>query len=135
MVPPIPTKLLTPNPVSAIIKAFSTTAEVVVVNGVADFVIPSTLSGWNLVRATAQVNTAGTTSATLIQVRRLRAGTPADMLSTRISIASLATVATPGIIDIANDDILTDDMVLIDIDQVSTTPPKGLTVVLEFRKP
>jgi len=96
--------------------------------------IPLKMSGWVLTRATAQVVTAGETNPTEIQVRRRRSGSDVDMLSGKVSIASLGTIATPGTIDTGNDDVQTDDMIFIDIDAVSSTPPKGLTVVLEFAK-
>jgi hypothetical protein len=57
----------------------------------------------------------------------------ADMLSGVISIASGGTVATAGTIDTANDDVATNDVIAVDVDSVSTTKPKGLTIILEFR--
>jgi hypothetical protein len=59
----------------------------------------------------------------------------ADMLSGAISIASAGVAGTVGTINTSAADVATDDRLRIDVDSVSTTKPKGLTVVLEFRKP
>lgn len=100
------------------------------------FRVPSTLDGMVLVAAAAQVQTAGTTGTTDVQVARIRAGTPADMLSTKVTIDSAeidSSTATAAVIDAANDDVATGDQLRIDVDAVSTTPPKGLLVELQFR--
>jgi hypothetical protein len=55
------------------------------------------------------------------------------MLSTAISIASGDTVWTAGTVDASYDDIATNDILRIDVTTMSTTAPKGLMVVLEFR--
>lgn len=97
--------------------------------------MPSTLNGWDLTRATAAVVTAGTTGNTTIQIARIRSGATADMLSTLITIASGATVATiEGGINAANDDIATNDVLRVDIDSIqSGAAPNGLVVTLEFQ--
>lgn len=102
-------------------------------NGKGYVTIPAACNGMNLVRATATVVTAGTTGASTVQIRNVTQA--ADMLSGVISIASGGTVATPGTVDAAEDDVATDDVISIDVDSVSTTPPKGLMVILEFRLP
>lgn len=102
-------------------------------DGKAYITIPEALNGMNLVRATATVVTAGTTNATTIMVHNKTDA--ADMLSGAISIASGGTVATAGTVNGATDDVATNDILRIDIDSISTTPPQGLTVVLEFRLP
>jgi hypothetical protein len=94
--------------------------------------IPSTLNGTNLVRVSARTIVAGTTNATTIQVRRTRGVTTVDMLSTVASIASGTTGPAVGVIDAANDDVLTDDLLTITVPSLSTTAPKGLVVVIEF---
>jgi len=103
-----------------------------VADGQAFIQIPSELNTMLLSRATASVQTAGTTNATTIDIYNLT--DTVDMLSGAISIASGGTVATPGTIDTDYDDVATDDILRIDITTVSTTPPKGLVVVLEFVK-
>ncbi len=102
-------------------------------DGKAYLTIPEACNGMNLVRATATVVTAGTTGASTIQINNVTQA--ADMLSGVISIASGGTVATAGTIDTANDDVATNDVLRVDVDSVSTTPPKGLIVVLEFMLP
>jgi hypothetical protein len=102
-------------------------------DGKAYITIPEALNGMNLVRATATVVTAGTTNATTIQIYNVTQA--ADMLSGLISIASGGTVATAGTIDTANDDVATNDVLRVDVDTISTTPAKGLMVILEFRLP
>lgn len=108
-------------------------ASIAVGDGQAYVTIPEALNGMNLVRAQATVITAGTTNASTVMVRNHTDA--ADMLSGAISIASGGTVGTVGTINAATDDVVTNDIIRIDIDSVSTTPPKGLTVVLEFRLP
>jgi hypothetical protein len=102
-------------------------------DGVAHFTIPSSMAGMNLVRAQATVVTPGTTGATTVNVHNVTDAV--DMLSANISIASAANVGTPGTVDTGNDDVTTDDRLRIDVDTVSTTAPKGLVVILEFRLP
>lgn len=96
-------------------------------------VVPTSLNGMNLVRAQAVTVTAGTTGATTVMVHNKTSA--ADMLSGAISIASAGTVGTVGTIDTDEDDVSTDDVLRIDVDGVSTTAPKGLIVILEFRLP
>ena len=102
-------------------------------DGKAYITIPEALNGMNLVRATATVVTAGTTNATTIQIYNVTQA--ADMLSGLISIASGGKVATAGTIDTGNDDVATNDVLRVDVDTISTTPAKGLMVILEFRLP
>ena len=59
-----------------------------------------------------------------------------DMLSTKLTIDSgevgSDSAATSYVIDTTKDDVATNDCIAIDIDQVSTTPPKGLIIRLGF---
>jgi hypothetical protein len=61
------------------------------------------------------------------------------MLSTVITIDSgetgSDTGATAAVIDTGNDDVITNDLLRIDVDAISTTAPKGLIITLEFRLP
>lgn len=101
------------------------------------FTVPSQLNGFNLTAVKATVYTAGTTNTTDIQIRNKTQ--TADMLTTKITIDSTetdsATAATPAVIDTSNDDVATGDVIAIDIDAVSSTPSKGLFVLLTFTKP
>jgi hypothetical protein len=106
-------------------------------DGKAFFRVPPRLNGMNLVSVAATVYTAGTTGTTDIQIRNKTQ--TADMLSTKLKIDSTetdtSTAATPAVIDTANDDVVTGDVLAFDIDAVSTTAPLGLLVSMEFELP
>lgn len=108
-------------------------------DGKAGFMVPTKLNGWNLIRANAGLLAAQSTSGTpTVQVRRVRSGTPADMLSTKITIdaneSTSHTAATAAVIDTANDDVATGDLIYVDVD-VAGTGAKGLIVNLSFQAP
>lgn len=115
------------------IQCFEGATDVSTGDGKAYLTIPEALNGMNLVRAQATVVTAGTTNATTVMIHNKT--DTADMLSGAISIASGGTVGTVGTVNGATDDVATNDVLRIDVDSVSTTAPKGLMVVLEFRLP
>lgn len=102
-------------------------------DGKAYITIPDALNGMNLIRANATVVTAGTTNATTVMIHNKTDAQ--DMLSGAISIASGGTVGTAGTVNTTYDDVATNDVLRIDVDTISTTAPKGLMVVLEFRLP
>lgn len=108
-----------------------------VADGVAYFMVPASLNGMNLVSVRGGVVTAGTTGTTDIQIHNLTQ--TADMLTTKLTIDSAettsATAATAAVIDTANDDVATNDVIRFDVDAVSTTAAQGLFVTLEFRLP
>lgn len=118
---------------SVSIQVFDGGTDVATGDGKAYITIPEALNGMNLVRAQATVVTAGTTNATTVMIHNKTDA--ADMLSGAISIASAGTVGTVGTINTSTDDVATNDVLRIDVDSVSTTAPKGLMVVLEFRLP
>lgn len=118
---------------SVSIQVFDGATDVATGDGKAYITIPEALNGMNLIRAQATVVTAGTTNATTVMVHNKTDA--ADMLSGVISIASGGTVGTVGTINGSTDDVATNDVLRIDVDSVSTTPPQGLQVVLEFRLP
>jgi len=99
--------------------------------------IDSKLNGMNLVRVHAEVITAGTTGTTDIQIANVTDSV--DILSTKLTIDSgetgSDTAATAAVINTANDDVATNDVLRVDVDAVSTTVPKGLMVTLSFRLP
>lgn len=96
--------------------------------------IPPALNGLNLTYVHAEVITAGTTGTETIQIHNLTQ--TADMLSTEITIdtgeTGSDTAATPPVIDEAEDDVATNDVIRIDIDGVHTTAAEGLVVTLGF---
>ncbi len=101
-------------------------------NGVEAMAILADWNGLDLQDAIANVHTQGITGTTDIMVRRRRAGSDVDMLSTPITIGA-EYYANDGVVDGANDDIATGDQIYIDVDAVhSGTAPLGLTVALEF---
>ena len=106
-------------------------------DGKAGFVVPASLNGHNLIRANAGLLVSQSTSGTpTIQIRN--ATQAADMLTTRITIdineSTSYTAATPSVVDTANDDVATGDVILIDVD-VAGTGAKGGIAILEFQLP
>ena len=104
-------------------------------DGQAYFRVPSALNGMNLVSVAAAVVTAGTTGTMDIQIANVTDAV--DMLTTKLTIDSTETdsktAATPAVIDTTKDDVVTGDMLRIDIDAIhSGTAAKGLVVELQF---
>lgn len=108
-------------------------------DGKAFMYAPSDLNGMNLTSVISALSVVGTGSTTLTQIRRKRAGSDVDMLSTRVSIDAAeydsTTAAAPAVIATANMGILTGDQVYIDHDQNHTTAGSGLVVYLKFSLP
>ncbi len=106
-------------------------------DGKAYFNIPSSAAGMDLVEVHAHVITAGTTGTTDIQIHNLTSAV--DMLSTKLTVdsaeTSSSTAATAAVINGANDDVIANELIRIDIDAISTTPAQGLVVTLVFRLP
>lgn len=106
-------------------------------DGKAYFRVNDYLTGMNLIGVGASVSTVSSSGPLTIQLRRVRAGSPADMLSTRITIDASETdssTAAAAVIDTANDDLLTGDQIHIDIDAAGTGA-KGLCLTLVFQIP
>lgn len=107
-------------------------------DGKAYLPINAYVAGMNLIDVQADVSTASTSGLPTIQLRRLRSGTPVDMLSTKVSIdaneLSSTTATTVYVIDTANDDVAQGDGIYIDID-VSGVGAKGLAITLTFQTP
>ena len=105
------------------------------------FVVPAEFNGAELVTFTAHSgldasDTGPAGSSMDIQLRRVRSGTDADMMSTKIGIANGADVSASGAVDGSNDDVATGDLIHVDVDQVgSSTAGKGLVLVLGFKIP
>ena len=106
-------------------------------DGKAFFRVPAELNGMNLTGVAASVYTAGTTNTTDVQLRNKTDSV--DMLSTKITIDSgetdTSTAATAAVIDTTKDDVVTGDIIAIDVDAVSTTPAKGLYIEMRFELP
>jgi hypothetical protein len=107
-------------------------------DGKAYFRIDDYVTGMNLVGVGASVSTVSSSGAPTVQIRRVRSGTPVDMLSTALTIDTSerdsSTAAVAAVINTSNDDTLTGDQIYIDID-VAGTGTKGLCVTLNFQTP
>jgi hypothetical protein len=105
-------------------------------DGKAYFTVPANLDGFNLTAAHAAVYAASSSGAVTVQVHNLTDTT--DMLSTAITIDqsefSSYTAATPPVVDTANDDVATGDIIRIDVDGAGTGV-EGLEIHLVFNKP
>jgi len=102
-------------------------------DGAVAFTIPAYMNGMELIDVVASVHTKGITGTTDIQIRRRRAGSDVDMLSTKITIGD-EFFASDEVINTSNDDVNTGDQIYVDIDAIhSGTAPKGLSVVLTFK--
>ncbi len=116
---------------------FDYTTDTATGDGAAYMHVPAGFNGMNLVEVHAEVITAGTTGTTDIQIANVTQA--ADMLSTKITIDSgetgSDTAAAAAVIDTANDDVATNDVLRVDVDAVSTTAAAGLIVTLGFRLP
>lgn len=107
---------------------------VVVANGKVGFPVPLDMNGMDLVYVLAGVYDKGITGTTDIQIRRRRAGSNVDMLSTKVTLGN-EWFAADGVINTSNDDLATGDMIFCDIDAIhSGTAPNGLYVVCMARK-
>jgi hypothetical protein len=102
-------------------------------NGKAYYRVPSTLNGLSLVAVAAAVTTTSSSGNPTIQIHNVTQA--ADMLTTAITIDAGDTdskdATTPAVIDTTNDDVVTGDMLRIDVD-ASGTGAKGLMVELQF---
>lgn len=101
-------------------------------------IIPDEYDGMNLVDVSIYHRDAGVGDTTY-QVRRIRGGTPVNMLSTVVKVEdgedNSLTATTQPAIDLSNDDVAEADMIIIDPKTVGSTPPNGSVVILEFRRP
>jgi len=110
-------------------------AVVEVADGLYGILIPAEFNGWEIVDVVAGVHTKGVTGATEVQVRRRRAGSDVDVLSTLVTIGDEWYVSD-GVINLSNDDLATGDALFIDVDVLhSGTAPYGLFVTVVIQKP
>lgn len=92
--------------------------------------IGSELNAWTIKNVRASVYTKGVTGTMDIQIRRVRAGATVDVLSTLVTVGDEYTVAD-GVINAANDDLATGDLLFVDVDTTHTTPAKGLSIIIK----
>jgi uncharacterized repeat protein (TIGR01451 family) len=100
-------------------------------DGTLPFVVPDKLDGKNLIYAIAGVGTPGSANTTDIQIRRVRAGTPVDMLSTKVTVGVGEYFAADGVVNASYDDVLEGDLIYVDRDAVGTGV-YGLTITVVF---
>ncbi len=97
------------------------------------FAIPAALGGLNLSAAHIYVTTVSSSGLPTVQIRNVTQ--TADMLTTKASVdASEFTsysAATPPVVDAANADVATGDLLAVDVD-IAGTGAKGLGVILTF---
>jgi hypothetical protein len=139
------TRVITPDALAASYAAtktivFSTndyTASLATGDGQAYIHIPAAYNGMDIISGHAEVITAGTTGTSDFQIHNL--GLAADVFSTKITVDSgetgSDTAAAAAVINTSNDALATNDVLRLDIDAVSTTPPQGVIVTLECRLP
>jgi hypothetical protein len=115
------------------------TANVATGDGENVFVVPAWMHGMNIVSVLARVSDDGTTGDTTCTVKRDRGGSVVDVLNgDNMDINStefLSTDGDPGTIDTSNDDLATGDVLYMNVSAVSTTPPKGLVIVVGAQLP
>jgi hypothetical protein len=102
------------------------------------FHVPSTLNGFNIVDVHAEVITAPVGSTIIIDLYNLTH--TADILSTNLTIdageTGSDTAAAAAVINGSEDDLATNDVIRVDIDQIgSSTAGSGLIVTLICRLP
>lgn len=119
------------------VQLFDKTANFAVVDGRAYFIVPAGYNSHDLTDVKLFITgAAGETGTTDVQIHNVTDAV--DMLSTKLTVdsgeTSSLTAATPVVIDTANDDVATNDVLRVDIDAVSTTAPKGGVLLLEFTK-
>jgi hypothetical protein len=106
-------------------------------DGAAYVVVPLELNGMNLVGVHGRAITAGTTGTMDVQIRNVTDSQ--DMLSTKLTWdsteAGTNTAAAAAVIDTTKDDVVTYDLLAIDVDAVQSTAAKGMIITLTFQLP
>lgn len=122
--PPITAQVLVTDPNGSAI----TTGD-----GKAYVTVPAVWNGKTITSIHAGLTTASSSGTPTVQLARIRSGTPVDVLSTKVTIdaneLTSYTATTPPVVDTANDDLSTGDLLRIDVD-VAGTGAKGLMVLI-----
>lgn len=104
-------------------------------DGKASITIPERFDGYEIFDVQAGgIHTLGVGSTMNIQLRRRREAADQDILSTLVTVAPAEYTANDGVVNATHKDLVEGDNLYVDIDQVHTTPAKGLTVVIVIRK-
>ncbi len=105
-------------------------------DGKAYFPCPAELNGMDLVAVSMFLTTTSSSGIPTFQIHNLTQA--ADMLSTKLTVdageLTSATAAAAAVIDTANDDVATNDILRFDCD-VAGTGAKGVMVIMEFELP
>jgi hypothetical protein len=118
-----------------IFPVFGSGTAVTVGDGTQGMPVTSEFNGYNIIDALAVVHDKGVTGTTDIQIRRRRAGSDVDVLSTKITIGD-EFFASDGVVNTSNDDLATGDMLYVDRDAIhSGTAPNGLSLAISVRLP
>jgi len=105
-----------------------------VADGIVGVTIPDDMNGYIIDDARVSATVAGLTSGSNdFQVRRQRAGAAVDMLSTEVTLAYGDYTVADGVVNAANDDVNTGDMIYVDCNAISGTAANGVTLVLKIR--
>lgn len=116
------------------IVVFDSDTAVATGDGVQGIPVTSDLVGYNIVDVLCTVHDKGITGTTNVQVRRRRAGTNVDVLSTLVTIGDQFFVSD-GVVNTSNDDMSEGDILYVDVDAVhSGTAPNGLSVAIQLSK-
>lgn len=103
-------------------------------NGIAHFTVPIEFNGMNLVSVGAHVYTVSSSGLPNFMIHNLTDAS--DMLSTAITIdateSDSSTALTPAVINAAEDDVVTGDIIRLDCDAAGTGT-KGMEIRLGFR--
>lgn len=115
------------------------TTEVVTGDGQLFFTVPEKLDDYVVTDVQASVPGAVSSSgAVSVQVARVRSATPADVLSTLVTIdaseATSYTAATPSVVNASNDGLQTGDFLRVDVDGAGTGA-QGLQVIITLQAP
>ncbi len=109
-----------------------------VAEGLQPAVVPASMNGMNLVGFTCAV--AGLNSATggntTVAMRRRRAGSDVEMLTTSLNIAYNAYTSSTVTINTSNYNVQTGDEIFVDIDAITTGAAQlGLSCTAVFQTP
>lgn len=102
-------------------------------DGQAVAAIPAELNGFTVTAVQAAVSTVSSSGAVTVQVARVRAGSPVDVLSTAVTVDQgewgSHTAVTPPVVNAGNAGVQTGDVLRVDVDGAGTSV-KGLVVTV-----
>lgn len=112
---------------------FQSNTQASVGDGIDPIPVSSELSGYKVIDFTAVVHTKGVTGTMDIQLRRRRAGSDVDVMTTKITMGD-EFYAKDGTVNAANAGLLLGDLMYVDVDTVHTTPAYGLSVLISLER-